>query len=370
MNCLKISLNDIKLVLKEKMALFWMFIAPIIFISFFGILFREPHRSNPIVYIQNNDKKTTLAKSLEILLAKKNVDIVKKKKGYPLIIIPPNATEKLAAGEKVNIELRIKDEADLKASLILLKLQSCLMSIVMSLDPELLKKEFTEKELAKEILIEPTIELKEESVIKRLTPTPYGFQATVPQTLVMLVLIFLFTGSAAELVVERTFGYMKRLMIAPVKNWEIISAKIISRIILSMLQIAFIVIIGKYIFKISWGDDLLALFILLFIFAIACSSMGIYYSTHFRDAGKCAGLGAIIVMIMSALGGCWWPLDIVPFYLRYVAFIFPTGWTMDALIKIMSYNYRLSDIIWNICYLLILSSIFIPLSSKNLLPKN
>ena len=34
---------------------------------------------------------------------------------------------------------------------------------------------------------------------------------------------------------------------------------------------------------------------------------------------------------MAALGGCWWPLEIGPDFMRTLAHCFPTGWAMDAL---------------------------------------
>lgn len=367
MNWFRIAYIDIKLIFKEKMSFFWTFIAPIIFISFFGIIFKNPEYGTPKAYIENYDQNNTLAKAVEIFLKQKKVEIVKNKDIYPHIFIPKETTERLIKGEKVHIYVKAKDEADLRSILILLKLQSALMNIVISLEPEMLKRKLTPLELENKILIEPIIILKEKEIKKGLHPIKLGFQRSVPQTLVMLILMFLFTGLAADLVAERNLGYMKRLMIAPIKSWEIIAGKLASRIGWSIIAITFIIFTGKLIYKVNWGNNFFALFLILFNFAIASSAMGMYFSTFFVDPNLCAGLGAIIIMIISALGGCWWPLEIVPIYLRYVAYIFPTGWTMDALVKIMSYGYSLKEILWNILSLSSLSVILIFLSSKRML---
>jgi ABC-2 type transport system permease protein len=41
-------------------------------------------------------------------------------------------------------------------------------------------------------------------------------------------------------------------------------------------------------------------------------------------------VGATIAMAMSAIGGCWWPLDFEPDWMRMLAQWLPTTWTMHA----------------------------------------
>jgi ABC-type multidrug transport system permease subunit len=41
---------------------------------------------------------------------------------------------------------------------------------------------------------------------------------------------------------------------------------------------------------------------------------------------------------MGALGGCWWPIEITPRWVQSIALLFPTGWTMDALHKLVSFG--------------------------------
>lgn len=98
----KIALNDMHLTLKAKGALFWTFAAPMIFISFFGILFKAPIAENPSVIIENHDQNETFAKSLAILLAEDKINIVKdaNKNQFSKIVIPENTTESIIAGKR------------------------------------------------------------------------------------------------------------------------------------------------------------------------------------------------------------------------------------------------------------------------------
>jgi len=41
---------------------------------------------------------------------------------------------------------------------------------------------------------------------------------------------------------------------------------------------------------------------------------------------------------MAALGGCWWPLEIVPDFVKRLAHLVPTGWAMDALHQLITFG--------------------------------
>lgn len=47
---------------------------------------------------------------------------------------------------------------------------------------------------------------------------------------------------------------------------------------------------------------------------------------------------------MVALGGCWWPLEIVPGFVRSIGYAFPTAWATDALHQLISIGGELADI--------------------------
>jgi ABC-type multidrug transport system permease subunit len=67
---------------------------------------------------------------------------------------------------------------------------------------------------------------------------------------------------------------------------------------------------------------------------------------------------------MSALGGCWWPLEIVPSPMREVAFAFPTGWAMDGLHKVMVFGHGAGAVLPNVAALLVMFTVFFFLASR------
>jgi ABC-type multidrug transport system permease subunit len=53
---------------------------------------------------------------------------------------------------------------------------------------------------------------------------------------------------------------------------------------------------------------------------------------------KVIGLCILLSLVMAALGGCWWPLEIVPDSMKVAAHVVPAGWAMDALHQLISFG--------------------------------
>jgi ABC-type multidrug transport system permease subunit len=43
-------------------------------------------------------------------------------------------------------------------------------------------------------------------------------------------------------------------------------------------------------------------------------------------------------MVMAAIGGCWWPSEVMPSWLQRAAHAFPTAWAMDAFHALISFG--------------------------------
>ena len=46
----------------------------------------------------------------------------------------------------------------------------------------------------------------------------------------------------------------------------------------------------------------------------------------------------LTTMVLAALGGCWWPIEIAPTWMQSLSLALPTGWTMDAMHRRVSFG--------------------------------
>jgi len=67
------------------------------------------------------------------------------------------------------------------------------------------------------------------------------------------------------------------------------------------------------------------------------------------------GLAVLLSNIFAALGGCWWPNEIVSPAMRKAGMVSPAYWAMDALHKLTFFSGEFRDILPHLGILLALS---------------
>jgi ABC-type multidrug transport system permease subunit len=97
-------------------------------------------------------------------------------------------------------------------------------------------------------------------------------------------------------------------------------------------------IAGTVLFGVSWGPNLPVLLLVLAAYAALATALGILLGNFARTEAQVIGIGVTAANIMAALGGCWWPIEITPQWTQKLALLFPTGWAMDAVHKLMSFG--------------------------------
>jgi len=167
---------------------------------------------------------------------------------------------------------------------------------------------------------------------------PRGFEQAIPGILVMFTLLVLLTSGASTLAVERNRGLLRRLASAPISRAELVSGKWGGRMALAALQIGVAITAGTLLFKMHWGPDFGMVIVVLGAWAAFCASAGLLLGSIARTEGQAAGLGVLIANLLAAFGGCWWPIEITPAWMQFVQKLLPTGWTMDALHKLIRFE--------------------------------
>ncbi len=85
--------------------------------------------------------------------------------------------------------------------------------------------------------------------------------------------------------------------------------------------------------------------------AIAATSYGYFIGVVFKTANQAMPFGAISVVILSALGGIWVPVDILSDLMQKAALLSPLYWGLDAVNNITLRNGGFTDILPHIAVL-------------------
>ena len=105
---------------------------------------------------------------------------------------------------------------------------------------------------------------------------------------------------------------------------------------------------------------------LLLLFAAVVAPLGVALGGWIHDPDRAASVGVILTMVMAALGGCWWPLEVVSKPLKTVALLFPSGWAMRTLHGVVSFGQTLGEMRLNLVALIAFGVAFGILASRSL----
>jgi len=166
-----------------------------------------------------------------------------------------------------------------------------------------------------------------------------GFQQSVPGFIVMFTLMVALNAGGMLMVVERRMGIFRRLASTAIAREALVAGKLLAQLALALAQVGFAMLTGKFLFGVWWGGNRLwAVLFVLAAYAALCSALGLLAGTLARTEGQSQAMGTIVVIVLAALGGCWWPLEVTPVWMRQFAMLLPTGWAMSALHRLLSYG--------------------------------
>lgn len=364
-----IAWTDLKIAFKDKMFFFWLLLFPLLFAFLFGMAFRtgSPADVKAEINILNKDQGI-LSEALlaELEEDKYTVNLLENKQEIEtrILIIPEKFTEKIMRGEQVELILEKIPESSMEAGQAvyahILRAVIKILSRLVSLAPEsidILEDRFSETELRQ------IISLKVEQA-GRLRIIPAGFNHSVPAITIMFLLFTVLMYGGINLLEERRQGQLERIILTPATLTSLIGGKWLTRLLIGMLQIILMFAAGKLLFGIYLGESLPALIFISFFFAATIAGLSILYGSLIRKEEVLVLLNILTANLMAALGGCWWPLELVPQGLRYTAYIFPTGWTMDAMHKLIFFGYGFREVLPHIGVLALFSLVFLFLAVK------
>jgi hypothetical protein len=209
----------------------------------------------------------------------------------------------------------------------------------------------------RELAAEPRmLQLDVKTAGHRVT-APSRYDQSVPGTMVMFTLTVLFTAGAVSLVYERNNGLLRRLAYAPISRGALVLGKWGARMGIGAIQIATALVCGRVIFGVHWGPNLPMVMAVMLSYGSLVATLAMLLGNYGRSMAQVIGFGVTIANLMAGLGGCWWPIEITPMWAQKLALFLPTGWTMDALHKLVNFGAPASSAIPHICVSLALALI-------------
>jgi len=208
----------------------------------------------------------------------------------------------------------------------------------------------------------PLIAYQSQNVGQIEAQNPSSF--VVPGYLVMFV-FFAAAVSSESIVRERQNHTLERLLASSVRKESIIGGIYLGNIFKGLVQIAIFWIFGIFVFNVDLGFAPWAVVLISLLMVLMSAAFSVMLATLVRTQRSAGALAVLVSLLLAPLGGCWWPLFIVPRWMQFIAKITPHGWANDGFNKLMIFGASPSAVTWNMVALIGFAAAFIIIAVLN-----
>ncbi|XP_045554502.1 LOW QUALITY PROTEIN: ABC transporter G family member 20 [Salmo salar] len=174
------------------------------------------------------------------------------------------------------------------------------------------------------------------------------FTTFVTPGAVLSITFYLAVGlTALSFVIERKEGLMERCWVSGVSSMETVLAYLISQLIIISVQIVLLLILMLLVFKIPNEGSLVLVISLIVLQGITGTSFGLVISSAIDDEQNATQAALGIFYPNLIVSGIIWPVECIPYPLRYISLALPQTYASEALRCIMYRGWGLSRmIVW------------------------
>lgn len=372
---LSVARKDIKVLLKQRSTLLYLFVIPIVFILAFsgaGKVGSDPKEEAITLPVVNLDSGSAASLALldaldqgggiECKLYEEDQAkaLLDKGKINRLLTIPANYEAHLLAGGPVTLGLVNAPDASASKSEAVHRVVSG-VAADLSLETQLVAslRQMADMQAAaspeqQSFTTELVVEQAESQFARSRTDPLLAIEESWPEHLVAeneegindlnvnvpgfaVLFIFLTAQTTAQAIYEeKRLGSLRRLRAAPISKATILVGKMAPNFVTGLVQVAVLFGFGAFVFpalglgSLALGNDPLALILLCLIVLLCSTSLGVLISAVARTEGQISGLSHVVLWVLGFFGIllAWMPSDplfdtlsqVIPHYWANAAF--------------------------------------------------
>lgn len=161
----------------------------------------------------------------------------------------------------------------------------------------------------------------------------------------IMFLLFAVSGGAAAFFDEENAGVFQRILSAPVTRAQLLWSRFLYGVLLGLVQLVTMFIAGHLMYGIDVFGHLGNLIAVSIFAAAACSSFGMLIAALAPNAAAASGLSTLVVMVMSATGGAWFPMSFMPEFMQQIGKFTLVYWSMEGFLQVLWAERSLIDLL-------------------------
>jgi len=158
----------------------------------------------------------------------------------------------------------------------------------------------------------------------------------LPGLIALIMQIIIVTNSAMSIVREREAGTAEQLLATPARPMEVVIAKLIPGMAVAILDMAVILAIGIFWFRVPFQGNITLLAVLSVIFIISGMGLGLVISAAAQTQRQAQQLTGLIQLLAMLLTGFIYPRGTMPLWTRLIGDLIPLTYYVRIIRGIMT----------------------------------
>lgn len=175
----------------------------------------------------------------------------------------------------------------------------------------------------------------------------------------LFFVIYTIGYNVLPILTDKKDGLWDRMILSPVKKWEMYVANLIYSFFEGYLQVLIIFLIFRYLVGVDFNGRFAETLLLLVPYVFAIVALSILITGLVKNVQQFNALLPIISVSMAMIGGAFWPIEIVESeILLMLSKINPLTYGMEILNGAALYGYALEELMYPVSILLLMGVVF------------
>jgi len=196
-------------------------------------------------------------------------------------------------------------------------------------------------------------------------PQLKGAYSSVPGVMGMILLLISAMMTSISIVKEKELGTMEILLVSPMKPWLVVMSKVIPYFMISLVNVASILVLSVFVLGLPIQGSLLLLIASTVLYIFCALSLGIVISTvtNTQQAAMLISLLGLMLPVVM-LSGYAFPIANMPFILQILSNAVPAKWYIIIVKGVMIKGIGIEQIWKELLILLVMTIFFLLISVK------
>ena len=175
------------------------------------------------------------------------------------------------------------------------------------------------------------------NVVRGTTVDPIEYDAGASSSAGQLITwVFIpFIGISSLFAYERQIGTLKRLLISPTQRATYLLGTILGQVLMALVQMLLLIGFGDPRDEAELGAGTGRAGADPGHIGVGGGALGTAMGAFVKTAGQANGLSIMMGMLMALLGGCWYPIELFPDFVRTATKVLPTRWAMQGMLNVV-----------------------------------